>query len=127
LKSTNVFASTMSEPKIFLDLLLIAPLFILPLIGATIGLSSIRQRGISFNTRFWLGFIFLNGVLIAILSNSPINKIPIALMVFIESGMLTIGLVTLGFFLIDVAFWTGILGATILMINRFVFPIIVKN
>jgi hypothetical protein len=44
LKSTNVFSSTSSEPGIFLDLILIAPLFMIPLVGALVGLYSAKHK-----------------------------------------------------------------------------------
>jgi len=128
LKSTNAFTSLMNEPKLFVDLLLIAPLIILPLMGiGHLGLTLRRRRGVGFSTRFWLGISLLNGGLIAILSNLPFNEIPTAFLSFIQSGMLIMGLVASGLFLINVVFWTATFGATILAINRFAFPLIAKK
>ena len=120
LKSTNVFSSvnvtsTQDILRSVLDLLLVVPLFVLPL-GAIIGLSSIRRRGISFSPLFWLGFTFLNGTFIALLSNWPF-RIPasLELPLFLLVSQLNVG------------FWTGTLGAAILVVDGFMFPIITKK
>lgn len=49
LKSTNVFASTVGGPNLFLDMLAIAPLFVLPAAGTAKGLVVIRNRGFGFS------------------------------------------------------------------------------
>lgn len=111
LKSTNVFDSTKmtGEPnglKMVLDVLLVAPLFALPLAGGIIGLFLIRRKGVGFGQHFWLEFILLNGIALALLSDWPVR-------IF---WILNI--------LLNMVFWIGILGVAVLIINRFMFPIV---
>jgi len=118
LKSTNIFESfnVADGLKSALDLVLVAPLFALPLVGAVISLSSIRSRGVGFSPRFWWGFILLNGALIAHLSNW---SIPIPGFVGLTAYLL--------FSTANVVAWMGMIGAAISIAHCVAFPIITKT
>lgn len=113
LKSTNI-RGELDSSKAILDLLLVSPLFVLPLTGATIGLFFLRRRGYGFSRGFWMGFASFNGIILAFLANWPLKLLP----EMFGHPLLVILLVT------NVAFWIGILVTAIFLINRFVFSII---
>jgi hypothetical protein len=129
LNSTNILGSVNvadeNSSKSVIDLLLVVPLFVLPFVGALIGLNSIRKRGVGYSMNFWKLFVLLNGVLIALLSNYPIEIphfvipydpwVPFALIFNVGGRVLNVG------------FWSGLLFAAVLIINRFVFPIIKRD
>jgi len=115
LVETNInFESTVLSEKSTLDLLLILPFFIFPLLGGIIGLWYIKRKNISFTRNYWLFFSITSAIALSYLTNFPI---PIRW----QYSPLFLSFVSL-----NLTFWFSITYIGIEMIDRFIVKIIEK-
>jgi hypothetical protein len=129
LRSTNIFNSTEldSEPdtwKTVTDGLLITPLFVVPVVGASAGLWIIKRRELGFNRIFWHAIALFNGLIFAWLANLPFKAwYPPSCSPYPEIE----GLLATALFSINIFIWFIVTESIVLIIDRFSFPIITKK
>lgn len=118
LKSTNI-SSKITGSEALTDLLLLFPLFIVPIAGAFTGLIIIDKRRYKIDQKSWFLFIFFNGIVLAFVANWPF-RIPL--------GRLSLGIFYTPTIIYKIAvnasLWMGTLALAIFFIDRFAFPII---
>ena len=71
-KSTNISGNA-HDGKAMIDLLVVSPLFIVPVVGMLTGLLIIKKRRYKFNPKFWVYFILFNGIILASVANFPLR------------------------------------------------------
>lgn len=117
LKSTNIVNGS-HNGKATTDLFLVAPLFIVPVVGATSGLLTIKRKGYKFSRQFWSFFVLFNGIILAFVANFPF-RIPLGRnLVYLQLEYLI---------MFNAFFWIGVLVAIIFLIDRLAFSIILKQ
>lgn len=127
LRSTNISGEA-PNGKAIIDLILISPFFIVPVVGATKGLLLIKLRRYTFSRRFWFFFILFNGMILASVANFPfrfplgrlltLSRYSIIYVLYPIYSMSAMG----NFF-----FWIGGLAAAIILIDRLAFPMILHS
>ena len=118
LKSTNI--NEAHDGKAIMDLLLVSPLFIVPVVVAVTGLITIKRKKYRFSRQFWFFFILFNGIILASVANF-LFKAPLGRLLHLgyQSYLPVITMMT-G----NALFWIGVLAAAIFLIDRLAFSII---
>ena len=126
LEDTNVEGEPHSN-KVMADMLLISPLFVVPTVGASVGLLKVKRNKYRFSLGFWLSFIILNGAVLASVANwplrAPLGKL-IILWLYVPEYLGSSP--ALRMMVWNFMFWAGLLTLLILLIDHYAIPLISK-
>ena len=126
LEDTNVEGESYSS-KVMADMLLVSPLFVVPIVGATVGLLKVKRNKYRFSLGFWLSFIILNGAVLASVANWPLRA-PLGrlIMLWLYVPEYLGSSPALRMMVWNFMFWAGLLTLLILLIDHYAIPLISK-
>ncbi|UCH32477.1 MAG: hypothetical protein JSV05_03615 [Candidatus Bathyarchaeota archaeon] len=128
LQSTNVPILTApnpsATPRTILEAFMLSPFVILPVLSTILGLRVLKSRHLTFRPRFWAAFMFINGPILALITNWPVTT---SLLDLHSSIYWYPGTAFFIILCLNTLLWIGILLAATLLIHYFAIPLITKS
>lgn len=123
LKNTNIPIGS-HHSKAITDLLIVSPLFMVPIAGVTTGLHIAKKKKYTFSIRAWLFFIIFNGIILGCVANFPARTPWGRRSWGIASPFAPMRVTLIG---LNAFFWILVVGGAMSLIDDHAFPIIQKK